>query len=228
MRESEAIFNDDDRQLAIPLNKLFPAHIVKANVRESGTRFIYNPTFRIAEEAESIENIPAYVYENNENGEKVKKPVMEITADGKEKQKIVNGKFMVDREYKYQKAGSTFGGFSFIDEDLERKDRWKNQEYVDILESLQIEFNTNKSGARLLFIMEEDDFLGLPCYVRLGRVSIPRRAKNESGVYIDTGETIEITKAIEILPWETGKKMSAKRLEELYPQDPLDDDEVPF
>ncbi len=223
MRESNATFNDDDRQLAIPLNKLFPAHITKSSVRENGNRFNYNPTFRIHDEASLIENIPAYVYAKNENGETVKTPVTEM-VDGKERQKIVNGAFMTGREYQYHKVGSNFPGFSFLDEAMPKNERWKNQEYVDIIEALQMEFSKTKDGARLLFVMEDEDLLGLPCYVRLGRVTLPKRVRNEDGVWVETGDTIQITKAIEVCPWETGKRMPLTQIEELYRKDDEEDE----
>jgi hypothetical protein len=235
MRKAKATFSDEDRQLAIPIGKLVPLHLIKdCDPDEKGNdRFIYNPIFRIAPEAEiMLTDIPAFIYAKNDEGVSEKQPIMEEGEGDKKIQKKVNGKFLVGRDFKYQRIGNPFGGFSLLDQSLKKSERWKNQEYVDICEAIGVEFPENADGVKSLIIVEAEDIEGYPCMGRLGRVTVDKREKTGAtdektgkAEWAKVGE-LTLNRIVEILPWEDGKVIVP--VLESQSEDEAFDQESPF
>ena len=86
--------------------------------------------------------------------------------------------------------------------------KWQNRRYVEFFESLGIEFPKNKDGDSELAIIEEEDIIGKPCFIKIAKES-----------YEKDGEQRHVWKAFDVFPWHDGEILSS---------DEVQADDLPF
>lgn len=169
---------------------VYPAHIIKFSERElkNGKFFVYNLTFRIAEEAANM-NIDFtkqvgddrhLVFIEDENGDKVK---------GK-------ADVLVGREIR--------DNGTFFTPGVKDGEGWKNNNYRDLCKNLNVEIPT-KNDIEFLGRLEEDDVIAKPCRIKVDLRQYKK--KDESIAY-----ALNVT---EIFPWESGEMLSDEIIESL-------------
>lgn len=85
---------------------------------------------------------------------------------------------------------------------------WKNRKYKEIFENLGVIFPVDTDGNTQLAIVEEEDIIGNPCFVKL-----------EQEFYQKNGEQRSIWKVKDAFPWKSGEALS---------QDEVKSDDLPF
>ena len=188
----------------------YPAHISGLSSREVKTRngdaIVFNMTFTIADEAgkltQTVYEMDGFEYKTRD-GEKI--PV--TNGDGKPEK--VNCGHVVSRKFKDR------GTFLFTGEE----GSGRNRRYFDLLELLdirieEIELETG-STVKKLVMLEEDDVMGVPVFVKLGQEEFV--TSDTRDLPVDQQETRRVWKVFGIHPWENGEKLSSSELEDDLP-----------
>lgn len=160
MKESQATFNEQTDRVLLPVATSFPAHLVKLERRtmDSGS-VVYNPYFKIAPEA--VKKTVDYYALNS-----LKEPERVVDEAGNPLSGPAN--HMVGRQYRAD--GVWYNPVTAPGEG------WKNRNYKEFLESLQIKLPTKKVkdfDVKVLVELEENDpdILGMPVIIVLSETT---------------------------------------------------------
>lgn len=174
----------------------YPAHVAGLESRELTTKngeqkHVFNLTF-LVDESVSKMSIPKLV----KNGDGEYHPAK--NEDGTDAS--VSGEYMKGKRF------SSVG--LWLTPQPEEGKRWQNRRYVEFFESLAVEFPQDKEGNTQLAIVEEEDVIGKPCFIKLNKES-----------YEKDGEQRYVWKAFEVFPWHDGEVLSG---------DEVKSDDLPF
>tara|TARA_R100000742_G_C4268010_1_gene86296 strand:- start:37 stop:636 length:600 start_codon:yes stop_codon:yes gene_type:complete len=176
----------------------YPAHIIDYNTREVKTKvgdaIVINLTYEIAEEAGELVQIcyemDGFNYKLDENNNKIS------MKDSDGKTKSVQCKHLVGKKFRDN------GTFVFTGTDSSGR----NRRYFDLLTTLGVSLKENSDGEFPLSLVEEEDVVGLPVFVKLN-----------SEEYEKDGETRTAWKVFNIESWNNGQKKSVDEIEEDLP-----------
>jgi len=160
---------------------VYPAHVSGLEVKDVTTRAgenkqVFNIMFLIDD---SVEKMNVCKLVKNNDGEFV--PAK--NEDGSNQ--LIPATFMKGKKF------SSIG--LWLTPEPAPDKRWQNRKYVESFEILGIEFPKNKKGDSQLAVIEEEDVIGKPCYIKLDK----KTWKAE-------GETRSTWKAFEVFPWKDG------------------------
>ena len=186
-----------ERDGIIPIvSGTYPAHVSGLEVKDITTRAgeqkqVFNTTFLIDDSVEKMN-----VFKLVKNGDGVLSPAKNDDGSNVE----ISAVFMKGKRFNSV-------GLWLTPEPSDDK-RWQNRKYVEFFESLGIEFPKNKAGDSELAIIEEEDVIGKPCFIRLNKET-----------YEKDGETRHSWKTFEVFPWQDGVTLS---------EDEVSTGDVPF
>uniref|UniRef100_A0A6H1ZTP3 Uncharacterized protein n=1 Tax=viral metagenome TaxID=1070528 RepID=A0A6H1ZTP3_9ZZZZ len=207
MKEGTAKYNPNtDRNLAIS-DGLFKAHVIKFesnNLKtKDGPRVVFNLTYRVSEEAEKIANINYFKPGQDGRAEPIMTPsrdkdgveLFNENGDNIMVQESGSAAYMVGK--RIRDNGVWFNPYPSSGKG------WQNNEYRELLEVFNINI-PEENGIQTLGEVEELDVLYKPCIIRIAPSS-----------YVDrnTKEKKWTMRALNVLPWENGKELSAKIVE---------------
>lgn len=186
---------------------VYPAHITGLSEREVSTKagdaIVLNLTYKVAEEAGNLVQLcyemDGYNYVTDNNGNRI--PV----ENGDGNQKSIKCTHLVGREFRDN------GTFVFINSESSGK----NKRYFNFLENVGIELNANEEGVTPLEIVEEEDVVGLPVFVKIG--SEEYVTSDTKDLPEDQQEKRTAWKVFNVQRWQGGEKISASELEDDLP-----------
>ena len=176
----------------------YPAHIIDYNTREVKTKvgdaIVINLTYEIAEEAGELVQIcyemDGFNYKLDGSNNKI------AMKDADDKTKTVKCTHLVGKKFRDN------GTFVFTGADSSGR----NRRYFDLLTTLGVSLKENSDGEFPLSLVEEDDVVGLPVFVKLN-----------SEEYEKDGETRTAWKVFNVQSWDSGQKKSVEEIEEDLP-----------
>ena len=176
----------------------YPAHIVDYNTREVKTKvgdaIVINLTYEVAEEAGELVQIcyemDGYEYKKDEAGNKI------AIKDADGKTKTVQCKHLVGKKFRDN------GTFVFTGSENSSR----NRRFFDLLSTLGVSLKEDSNGNFPLSLVEEDDVVGLPVFVKLN-----------SEEYEKDGEVRTAWKVFNVQQWDNGQKKSAEEIDEDLP-----------
>lgn len=188
-------FNESTDGLVPIVPGVYPSHVSGLEVKElqtkAGEQMVFNVTFVVADEVKDTE--VAKLVKNGDGTYHAEKD-----EDGETK--TISGSFM---------AGKRFSSRGiWLTPSPESGQGWRNRQYKEFFESLGVVFPTNKDGNTELAIVEEEDVIGHPCFIKLQKEN-----------YEKDGEQRYVWKAFDAFPWSDGEKLSA---------DEVATDDLPF
>jgi len=176
----------------------YPAHIIDYNTREVKTKvgdaIVINLTYEVAEEAGELVQIcyemDGFNYKLDGSNNKI------AMKDADDKTKTVKCTHLVGKKFRDN------GTFVFTGADSSGR----NRRYFDLLTTLGVSLKENSDGEFPLSLVEEDDVVGLPVFVKLN-----------SEEYEKDGETRTAWKVFNVQSWDSGQKKSVEEIEEDLP-----------
>tara|TARA_R110002020_G_scaffold202378_1_gene405506 strand:- start:186 stop:815 length:630 start_codon:yes stop_codon:yes gene_type:complete len=203
----EAEFDPSAQVAFVPVEEgTYPAHITELTTKEVNTRagqaIIVNMSYTLADEAAEVEQplyeMDGYKHRLDVNGRKIP-----ILKDGD--QEYILGTHLPKKKF-YDN-----GFFVFTTTESANK----NSRYFKLLESLGIELEENDRGIKKLVLVEDEDVIGLPVYVKLETHSYVTRDTKDLPPHEQ--ETRTVLKAKEVTLWKGGEKISLEELEDDVP-----------
>lgn len=187
---------NEERDGMIPIVAgVYPAHVAGLESKElktkAGEQTVFNVTFLVAEEV-SKTNVLRLV--KNGAGELIPS----TNDDGTPVQ--ISASFMKGKRF------SSTG--IWLTPNPPEGQGWKNRRYKEFFEHLGCVFPIDKSGNIKLAIVEEEDIIGRPCFVKLAKET-----------YVKDGEDRYAWKAFDAFQWADGEMLSA---------DEVASDDLPF
>lgn len=177
----------------------YPAHVCGYNTREVNTKAglatVVNLQYVVADEAKhQIQkrwDMEGWTYKTDVNGNRIP-----LTDDNGEQlttgcNHMVGKRFYGNGVFLFQGGGTSS----------------KNRYYFEFLKALDIkteEVEVNGKKVRKLMLIEEDDVVGLPCYIRI---------KREEWVDKKTNEKRGAWKANRVFPWTDGSRLSPEEVD---------------
>lgn len=207
MRDAGATY-DPSKNPFTPIEPgVYPAHITGLSEREVSTKagdaIVLNMTYKVAEEAGNLVQMcyemDGYNYVTDDKGNRV--PL----TNGNGEQKSVKCTHLVGREFRDN------GTFVFVNSESSGK----NKRYFNFLENIGVKLNENEDGSYPLEIVEEEDVVGLPVFVKIGAeeyVTADTRDLPE-----DQQEKRKAFKVFTVQSWNDGERISASELEDDLP-----------
>jgi len=190
------VYNSETDGITYVSEGTYPCHVAGLEGRDIKTQAgdekqVFNITFLIADEVKSL-TIPKMLKGEDGSFFQAKH------EDGR--LRTISAKFMQGKRF-----NST--GLWLTPEPPEDK-RWQNRKYVEFFESLGVVFPKNAKGDSQLSIVEEEDVVGKPCYIKLNKE-----------YYEKDGEQRFVWKAMSAFPWLDGAVLDP---------DEVSSDDVPF
>jgi len=206
MRTSKATFDPAQSQF-IPIESgTYPAHITGITEREVNTKVgqatVFNLTYKVADEAgkiqQSVWEMDGFEYKTDKSGAKI--PV--VNGDGT--QKTVECTHIVGKEF------GDKGYFVFSDSALSGR----NRKYFNLLNLLNVKLEEEEDeGVKVqrLVLLDEEDVVGKPVYVRLS----PEKYVTRNTKHLPEAEQDWRTawKVDRIDKWPDGQTLSADEVE---------------
>ena len=192
MKPIDATFDETTDGSSPIMPGTYPAHVTGLTTREfdSGST-VFNMTFKIAEEVKDTK-----VVKQHKNGSGAWEPVLDEKGSP------------VEQTAGYMSGKTFYAAGVWLTPNPEKGQGWKNRKYLETFQNLGVDFPRDDDGVVSLAEVEDDDILGRAALVRLTEQEYTNR----------NGEQRTSFKVDNIMPWETGKRLSAAELE----------DEVPF
>jgi len=192
MKPIEATFDESTDGVSPIMPGTYPAHVMTLTTREfdSGST-VFNLTFKIADDVKDSK-----VIKQQKNGDGHYEPILDDKGSPVE----VSGAYMSGKSF--------YANGVWLTPNPEKGQGWKNRKYLEAFTNLGVDFPRNDEGVVSLAEVEDDDIVGRPALVRLAEQEYTNR----------NGEQRTAFKIDSIMPWETGKRLSAAEL----------DDDVPF
>lgn len=174
---------------------VYPAHVCGLESKDletkAGQQTVFNITFLVSDEVATT-TVPKMI--KNGDGE-----FQQATnKDGTPTQ--ISGSFMKGKRF------SSIG--IWLTPSPDEGQGWKNRRYKEFFEHLGVIFPTDKNDDTLLAIVEEEDVVGYPCFIKLGREE-----------YVKDGEARSVWKVFDAFQWSEGVKLSS---------DEVAGDDLPF
>ena len=172
---------NEERDGIVPIVAgVYPAHVAGLEAKDletkAGEQTVFNVTFLVADEVAET-SVPKMV--KNGNGELHQGK----NEDGSPAE--VSGAFMKGKRF-----SST--GIWLTPSPAEGQN-WKNRKYKEFFEHLGVQFPTDKDGNTQLAIVEEEDVIGHPCFIKI--------SKEE---YVKDGEARFVWKVFDAFHWSDG------------------------
>ena len=172
---------NEERDGIVPIVAgVYPAHVAGLEAKDlqtkAGEQTVFNVTFLVADEVAET-NVPKMV--KNGDGELHQGK----NEDGTPAE--VSGAFMKGKRF-----NST--GIWLTPNPAEGQN-WKNRKYKEFFEHIGVVFPTDNDGNTQLAIVEEEDVIGHPCFIKI--------AKEE---YVKDGETRYVWKVFDAYDWSDG------------------------
>lgn len=146
MKEANISFVSNDGSGYTPVPEgTYPAHVSSFTMNQYNGSYVFNLTFKIADEVSKID-VP--IMKKNSSGEYV------LTED------FQNASFMKGKEYRTDKG-------VWLTPNLASGEEWKNKRYKEFFENIGVNFPKDENGGVSLGIVEDKDVKGLPCLVSL-------------------------------------------------------------
>ena len=210
MRKTPATF-DGSTSGFLPIEAgTYPAHVSGISEREVGTKAgpatVFNLTFKIAEEVAEYQQLvfemDGYEYKLDDNGSKV--PVM--NGDGEQESRPMT--HMVGRDFRDK------GHFVFSDS----ASSGKNRRYFQLLQTFGVELEEEEADGNTiqrLVLLDEEDVVGKPAYVRLS----PEKYVTRDTKHLPESEQDWRTawKVDRVEKWESGKAISPDEVKDDIP-----------
>ncbi|MBC8304019.1 MAG: hypothetical protein H8E55_50705 [Pelagibacterales bacterium] len=177
---------NEERDGIIPIVAgTYPSHVSGLEAKEITTKAgeskqVFNVTFLIDE---SVEEMKVSKLVKNDKGD------LEPMVNGGGEPITISASFMNGKRF------SSTG--IWLSPNPPDDKRWQNKRYIEFFESLGVQFPTNKEGDTVLAIIEEEDIIGKPCFVKLGKE-----------FYEKDGEQRSVWKAFSAFPWKDGVALS--------------------
>ena len=167
----------------------YPANVseVQINTFEDSGKSVYNLSFKIADEIKKMQ-VPKLISDGNGGYDSV------VNESGEEV--LISADFMADKTFRLDKG-------MWLTPNPEEGKGWQNKIYVKYCEAMGIEFPKTEDGKLQLAEVEDEDIVGLPCLIKLEEVAWENKKTGDSGKSV---------KAVDILEWRYGKKLSAEEL----------------
>jgi len=140
-----AIYNESKNTYKPIPEGTYPAHISKFESKEYNGAYVFNVTFKVAEEAKDIE----FAEQQKDNNGKLVPTGASVT-----------GVQAVGKEYRTDKG-------IWLTPNLSEENSWKNKRYAEFFASIGMAFGKDSNGNMQLQMVEESDVMGLPCLVQL-------------------------------------------------------------
>ena len=177
----------------------YPAHVCGYSTREVNTKAgpatVVNLQYVVADEAkhqvQKMWDMEGWTYKTDVNGDRI--PL----KNGSGEQLTTGCSHMVDKRFYGNGVFLFQGGGSSS----------KNRFYFEFLKALGIateEVEVDGKKVQKLMLVEEDDVVGLPCYVRI---------KREEWVDKKTNEKRGAWKANRVFPWIEGSRLSPEEVD---------------
>ncbi len=192
---SDTTYNEARDGMIPIVSGIYPAHVCGLEAKElqtkAGEQTVFNITFLIADE---VANTKVAKMVKNGNGEFHQ----DNHKDGQPK--TISAVFMKGK--KFSSTGI------WLTPSPEEGHGWKNRKYKEFFENLGVVFPTDKNSNTLLAIVEEEDIIGYPCFIKLNKEE-----------YQKDGETRSVWKVFDAFQWSDGVKLAS---------DEVTGDDLPF
>jgi len=174
----------------------YPAHVseVQINTFDDSGKSVYNLTFKAADEVKNLQ-VPKLLSDGNGGYTQ--------ETNGSGESITIEGDFIAGKTFRLDKG-------MWLTPKPEQGKGWQNKIYVKYCQALGVEFPETEDGKLKLAEVEDEDILGHPCLIKVEEVEWENKKTGDSGKSV---------KAIDILPWKEGKKLST---------DELSADDLPF
>ena len=174
----------------------YPAHVTEVliNTFEDSGKSVYNLTFKAADEVKNLQ-VPKLTSDGNGGYTQ--------ETNGTGEPVTVEGSFIAGKTFRLDKG-------MWLTPKPEQGKGWQNKVYVKYCQALGVEFPETEDGKLQLAEVEDEDILGHPCLIKVEEVEWENKKTGDSGKSV---------KAIDIMPWKEGKKLST---------DELSADDLPF
>ncbi len=200
----DATYNTNDEWIPVE-EGMYPAHIASLSTKEVNTRagdaIIVNMTYKVADEVADMSQLlyktEGYKFLKDDNGDRI--PL----TNGKGQQKTTSCKHLVGRTF-YDN-----GWFIFT----QGSSSGKNRRYFELLDTLKIdcvEEEIDGDTHKKLVLIEEDDVIGKPVNITVGRTSYVTRDTKDLPPDQQERKTIFKVKTVE--SWTDGNTLSADEL----------------
>tara|TARA_B100000470_G_scaffold129336_1_gene100071 strand:+ start:5542 stop:6120 length:579 start_codon:yes stop_codon:yes gene_type:complete len=191
MKPIEATFDEATDGSSPIMPGTYPAHVVTLVTREfdSGST-VFNMTFKIADDAKDTK-----IIKQHKNGSGTYEAVLDEKGQP------------IEMSAGYMSGKTFYANGVWLTPEPEKGQGWKNRKYLESFSNLGIDFPRNDDGVVSLAEVEEDDVLGRPAVVRLTENEYTNR----------NGEQRTAFKVDSILPWESGKRLSADEIADDVP-----------
>lgn len=172
---------NEERDGIVPIVAgVYPAHVAGLEAKDlqtkAGEQTVFNVTFLVADEVAET-NVPKMV--KNGDGELHQGK----NEDGTPAQ--VSGAFMKGK--RFNSTGI------WLTPDPAEGQNWKNRKYKEFFEHIGVVFPTDNDGNTQLAIVEEEDVIGHPCFIKIGKEE-----------YVKDGETRYVWKVFDAYNWSDG------------------------
>ena len=172
---------NEERDGIVPIVAgVYPAHVAGLEGKDlqtkAGEQTVFNVTFLVADEVAET-NVPKMV--KNGDGELHQGK----NEDGTPAQ--VSGAFMKGK--RFNSTGI------WLTPDPAEGQNWKNRKYKEFFEHIGVVFPTDNDGNTQLAIVEEEDVIGHPCFIKIGKEE-----------YVKDGETRYVWKVFDAYNWSDG------------------------
>jgi len=146
MKEANINFVNDDNSGYVPVPEAtYPAHVSSFKMNEYNGSYVFNVTFKVADEAKELK-LPKLRKDNNGNH----------VPTGEH----ISGAFVTGKEYRTDKG-------VWLTPNPSEGEEWKNKRYKEFFEKMGVSFPSNDDGVVQLGIVEDEDVYGLPCLIKL-------------------------------------------------------------
>ena len=193
---ADTTYNEERDGIVPIVSGIYPAHVAGLEVKElqtkAGEQSVFNVTFLVAEEAKNTK-VPKLV----KNGDGEYKPAK--NDDGTPVQ--VSASFM---------KGKRFGSTGiWLTPNPPEGQAWKNRRYMEFFKHLGVLFPEDENGNIALAIVEEEDVIGKPCFIKI----------NQEHYTNKDGEQRYVWKVFDAYEWADGQLLSP---------DEVTGDDLPF
>tara|TARA_R100000152_G_C6770221_1_gene196322 strand:- start:1466 stop:2056 length:591 start_codon:yes stop_codon:yes gene_type:complete len=172
---------NEERDGIVPIVAgVYPAHVAGLESKDlqtkAGEQTVFNVTFLVADEVAET-NVPKMV--KNGDGELHQGK----NEDGTPAE--ISGAFMKGK--RFNSTGI------WLTPDPAEGQNWKNRKYKEFFEHIGVVFPTDNDGNTQLAIVEEEDVIGHPCFIKIGKEE-----------YVKDGEKRYVWKVFDAYNWSDG------------------------
>tara|TARA_R100000656_G_C3908607_1_gene120351 strand:+ start:48 stop:638 length:591 start_codon:yes stop_codon:yes gene_type:complete len=164
---------------------VYPAHVSGLESKDletkAGEQTVFNVTFLVSEEVTSTK-VPKMV--KNGDGE------LHQAKDEDGTPTQISASFMKGKRF------SSTG--VWLTPNPPEGQGWKNRKYKEFFEHLGVVFPTDENSNTALAIVEEEDIIGHPCFIKLGKEE-----------YVKDGETRYVWKVFDAYEWADGVMLTS-------------------